>query len=130
MTIIDKLRELEAKATAGPWAYSPYGDENTCGVGVVMDANDEPIVGLDETEDSIVVESVAPEVEGHANAALIAAMRNALPALLRVAEAARVAFDDYKMLVDSGDCGNWTIDDEPKWVELRAALSALEVGHG
>lgn len=79
---IEKLRALDAKATPGPWAFSPYGDENKCGIGVVMDENDEPIAGLDDTEDGIVVESVAPEVEGHANAAIIAAMRNALPRLL------------------------------------------------
>ena len=79
---IEELRELESKATKGPWAFSPYGDENRCGVGVVMDENDEPIVGLDETEDGIVVEPVAPEVDGYANTALITAMRNALPRLL------------------------------------------------
>ena len=118
---IEDLRKLEAKATPGPWAFGPYGDENKYGVGVVMDENDEPIVGLDETDDGIVVESVAPEVDGYANAALIAAMRNALPALLRVVEAAARArevrsWSKVPRQVHAGE----------SWQELDAALTALE----
>lgn len=119
---IEELRELEAKATKGPWAFSPYGDENRCGVGVVMDENDEPIVGLDETEDGIVVEPVAPEVDGYANAALITAMRNALPRLLAMLQPPACVGNDC----GKTPCGNaCAVYDGPGFPDSPSADAAV-----
>ena len=120
-----QLRELMGKATPGPWAFGGYGDENKYGIGVVMDANDAPVVGYDESGDGVVVESVAPEVDGYANAALIAATHNALPALL----------DRLELLVDVAKAAkglahgvDWNKGTHAKIYrpKLNNALNALE----
>ncbi len=64
---------------------------------------------------------------------LIAVMRNVLPALLTrlerleaVAEAAKALAADYKELADSGDCGNWTCEEDvEEYGALMDALTAL-----
>lgn len=80
---LKELRELEAKATPVPWAWESTGEDNTCAVGTVMDENDNFISGMVEQDaDTIVVDSVCPEVSNQQDAAFIAAARNVLPRLL------------------------------------------------
>lgn len=130
---IEELKELEEKATPGPWAFGPYSDENKYGVGVVMDENDEPIVGLDETQVGIVVESVAPEVEGHHNAALIVAMRNNLPCLLSLltpptdAEL-REAVESAESLLAQVEPGKYCVWEWPLRILLRVVQAPRLTG--
>lgn len=80
---IEELKALEAKATPGPWAWEFTGDDNTCAVGTVMDENDNFVAGMiDGDADTVVVDSVCPEVSNQQDAAFIAAARNILPRLL------------------------------------------------
>lgn len=107
MTIIDKLRELEAKAMPGPWEYQP----------------DQDIPGHREP-DYIRVGNVHLRVDQElmqinvCDWHLIAAMRNALPALLRVAEAA-VDWSNAEFGQDLNECAALR--------DAVDALSALEV---
>ena len=78
MNVIERLRALEQAATPGPWTWvEPHS--------VIHDV---------ETEVAPRVEVPVAAIEGlfrmrHANGELIAAMRNAFPALLDVVEAAQ-----------------------------------------
>lgn len=76
---IARLRALEAEATPGPWTFSEWED----GVVTVDRVHDD---GLDPV-------AIMAAGTTDSDAALTAASRNALPALLDVAEAAR-AFRD------------------------------------
>jgi len=134
-TTIAELRRLEQAATPGEWwpegshVYGPKDSRSQYKNGrqLVATATDLPI-GRQE--------SFSPN---NADAALIAAARNALPALLRVAEAAREATSLNSLcaeLLVKLHGVDPTIDDEvalnglhaeeeAAWVELRAALDAL-----
>jgi hypothetical protein len=109
MTIIDKLRELEAKATPEKWDA-----DDGCGHEILAQDPDLPgtlvVIGAmgcpDDTD-------------------LAVAMRNALPALLRVAKAA----DRVREVRSWGKVPRQVHAGEA-WQELDAALSALEVDNG
>ena len=106
MDVIERLRALEQAATPGPWTWvEPHS--------VIHDV---------ETEVAPRVEVPVAAIEGlfrmrHANGELIAAMRNAFPALLDVVEAA----SDVLGLDSSynGDGGS-------RYPALAAALAALD----
>jgi len=68
---IDQLKELEAKATPGPWEHRQVDGLNDIAT---------PAGWIDDCSD---------------NFALIAAMRNAMPALLEVARAAKHAAEYF-----------------------------------
>lgn len=111
MTTIDRLRELEAAATPGPWQWD--GDND-----VMVTAPDERWVanvgnwgrqnaaqGVGDMENSSLLSNIY-EMDQR-DAALIAEARNALPALLDIAKAARAAPDAllYKPpMTDDGFC--------------------------
>ena len=95
MTDPDELRRLEKAATPGPWAVESDG--------VYNDTRSYMVVPLGDSE------------QDDADAALIAAMRNALPALLDVAEAAQAV------------CGTDNIS-TAHWDALDAALTKLKEG--
>lgn len=82
--IVRKLRELEAKATPGPWTASPPEAANPSVWG-----GD----GFDLLETS--ADGVADFQNGH-DPALIAAMRNALPQLLEAADALLIRLPEVK----------------------------------
>ena len=83
---IERLKELDAAATPGPWTLN-LGDD-----GQYVETHDRPR-GMDpRLWDGIVVVVSGPTDEADPDGELIAAMRNALPALLAVAEAAANLF--------------------------------------
>lgn len=90
---IERLKELEAKATIGPWRNDFNGDIWHGG---------KPRDWVGRCSD--------------ANAALIASARNALPALIAVAEAAKAA----SLLWNSG-----TATDDEMCAAMRTLASAL-----
>ena len=109
---IDELRRLLAEATPGPWET----DEFDPGTVTVLQSSP-------KTE-ALCVADLADGATDRpdANAALIVAAVNALPALLRVAEAAAVVCDP---MVEGAGGDRW-------WEEhaaLRDALNALEADH-
>ncbi len=95
---IEELRRLEAEATPGEWSYkSKY---------VFAGKN---CIALTDTDN-------APDRRMEANAALIVAMRNALPELLRALEAARELADWCEFEVGAD------LDLTPGLSDLRKAL--------
>lgn len=112
MTTLDELRRLERLASAAPWTtrlhqgawrvLPPSGPWEVCDTG-----DDTPAAADD--------------------AALIAAARNALPALLRVAQEAADLID----ALEEHDFSDSGISNElsESWEGLRAALAALEAPH-
>ncbi len=94
---LNELKRLDAKATPGPWR-----DEQNA----ILDSNDAWIA------------DAAFAHSGARNSALIAAARNALPALLAVAEAA-------KRLRDAND-NDGSIAFNGAMEDLSVALHALE----
>lgn len=93
MNAIERLRALEAEATAGPW-FDDYGK---------VGAGDSGIGEMDSGED----------------AALIPAMRNALPALLAVAEEAHA-------VLRTGGLDSFTAESDHAVARLMKALAALD----
>jgi hypothetical protein len=86
MKPLEELRELEAKATPGPWEAIPGGEPPH----VIDGQTAFDVLGPYPLQDDAGGGWMTEE-----NAALIAAMRNALPALLDVAEAAiKDGYDD------------------------------------
>lgn len=105
---ITELRELEAKATPGPWISEPCHKGESCWcrtIGVVGD------------EDNYVAPSGCL---GTDDAALIVSMRNALPRLLSRIEALEWLVEVYAMLRDKHRPPKW----ENGYGEL---LESLEV---
>lgn len=117
-TTIDRLEQLDAAATPAPWIA----------IGYRVRANPET-----DTDSGITTWYVPALSDGPADAELIAATRNALPALLRVARAARACADDLATELQARYAGtlhaptmhaDYQRDMAP--VEtLRAALNAL-----
>lgn len=102
MTTIARLRELLDEATPGPWRLTP-------------DDLDRDIVGPD---DSTVI-AYDPLLDP-ADAELIAALRNAAPALLAVVGWAQMLIDHPDLVETVGEAGH-------DWLGgLRRALSELE----
>jgi hypothetical protein len=87
---LNELARLDVDATAGPWVQDRFDDEHfMTAIGVRADLPDlngrlmsEFIVATQIQQSSCINPSDGKEIE---NASLIAAMRNALPELLRLA---------------------------------------------
>jgi len=104
MSTLERLRQLEQEATPGEWEV----DVSACSCGAI---HRKAIIASNDY-------NVAVNVPLATNRALIAAMRNALPGLLRVAEAAEWfvrAQDDVDM-----------VDEVKAFIELQASLRALD----
>jgi hypothetical protein len=95
---IERLRELEAAATPGPWAWRSRSIDGPTGRWIAY---------------------LPTEGEGLTDVELIAATRNALPALLDVAEAAR-------QLIDAGCWGHAGHSECCFAGRLSAVLAALD----
>lgn len=91
------LRELAEKATPGPWAYVTHGDTGDCSVGFLeshgLCADGDLLSGrVDQHDNFILLEPIAPEVSRETNAAYIAAANpSAILALLDERDALRAA---------------------------------------
>ncbi len=153
MNIIERLKELQAVATPGPWEinYSDVGDEEYIEVpGGITAKNGFRVVseecGLCDVQQAWTVE------EFESNAELIVTLRNALPDLIAVAEAAgeyiskRVEYAGYERQYEilkrvenkttMQEMEMSTVDAEREraelelcdaWDNLNAALTKLEV---
>jgi hypothetical protein len=95
---IAELRRLHEAATEAPWAWEPTGDkDNSWGLGVVADDAGNLIAGYADQGVHEVIEPVCESIDGrHADAALIAEARNALPALLATVEAQAAVIERYR----------------------------------
>jgi hypothetical protein len=107
---LTRLRALEAAATKGPWEW-----KHECSTAIEDDFN---IVTGDTRHRGNVCE-LNVSSEDRANAALIAALRNAAPALLAVVEAAQEAAKPRPF-----DAVN--AESHKALLALRGALAALE----
>lgn len=92
--MVERLERLEREATPGPWAISDYTtvtDESSWGVHINSDAGGPVACWSDKEWDfACYDDSIA------ADAALIVAMRNALPALLSQLREQRERADDLQ----------------------------------
>ena len=117
MGTIEQLEALEKAATAGPWEEPFLWDES----GLTDNSVRQKCVpGMTWKHDTADICTFPPAIRNRANAMLIPAARNALPALLAVAKAAKAVRAEWtnKHVV------NCQLD--LKVVELIAALSRLE----
>lgn len=105
MTTLDRLRELEQAATPGPWNAS-------------MDTHPAHVARLGQWE--VYGRRYVSGVVAR-DAALIAEARNALPALLDIAEAARAVMEEWDELGPTG-----TMDTVTRHHALRTALARLD----
>lgn len=138
---LDKLRTLEQKATPGPWEV---GMRNGANGRTIFARDGEQKASSDKQDvahwDSGICDvhglylnmrvDEQPTGEAKSNAALIAAMRNAIGPLLEVVEAQHRALEGmvlrYTTLVNSGDCGNWDVENESDVITARAAISLMD----
>lgn len=111
---IERLRQLEKAATPGPWKWLNLSGKP---------GKDEPVYGEKAARPPLLMCYGYPHYadfhqDANANAALIAAARNLLPAFLDIAEAAMwlTADDDNLADIDKG------------FAKLTAALSRLGGG--
>lgn len=100
MTVLERLKELEAKATKGPWVEhgETWEGDSTAGYGLTLP--DKGCVFVSRWTDRGTPDKLLPIDE--ADGRLIAAMRNALPHLITVAEAVKFAVEEnYDILLPS-----------------------------
>jgi hypothetical protein len=103
---------MNAGFTPGPWAFDPDFETVTAEVGAVVAdvcvADDFPCLEDDER----------PKVDAQclANGHLIAAAPELYEALSEL-------FRSYKQLADSGDAGNWSLEDQDQGKQALAALA-------
>ncbi len=126
---LDELQRLHDAATKGPWTYDRCKRPHSRGGYSVLGPDGSRIFWENYHGDA--------DIEGDDDdVGLVLAMRNALPALLRVARAAAEFADDvfdYRFggktpCVDIGQLVSKWIDirvEITKWSELRAALAEL-----
>lgn len=106
--MVEKLRELTRAATPGPWVWATDKGAPTY-VQLYM-----PDAEFTEYEADVISASGDDVLVAEVNADLIVAMRNALPALLDVVDAAQRCF------------GASYADQGQRWAQLRDALGRLE----
>lgn len=106
MRIVDRLRELEAKATPGPWRTEALS------IGTRVRFSDSERRWSDDS-----VCAIESDMQ-YADAALIAATRNALGKLLAVAEAAMA-------LRDANEDGS-DLRPDVAWRDMLVALRGLD----
>lgn len=132
-----KLKELESKATKGPWVWQNYGKKpepyiicqtccypsprTTVAWGNYTGGQGWPAVG-----DSGVFDRESVE----ANAALIAALRNAAPALIAMAEWANAAKKEIEYALEPGVFGPHTTCDDPQFSDGRLLEMCKRCGFG
>jgi hypothetical protein len=90
---LEELAALEEKATPGPWKINDRHDQ----------------VCVYESNDRDVIVCSFGNLKNHeiaADAALIAAARNALPALLKIARAALACYEEDDFITDQGEAAN------------------------
>jgi hypothetical protein len=135
MAKLEQLRALERAATAGPWDVSA---EYTSGRIVPLSDDLRVIVVMAQTGDvAYIANALDARGEQEANAAYIVASRAALPALLKVAEAAQKAIDQFGYILEvahNKECND--VDDvlypsmlaecATRREELRKAMFELE----
>lgn len=117
VTKLEQLRKLCEAATPGPWKYD-WGNWEVEG----PRPDRYPICGLDSSARYHDADQAPNPVGAPADGEFIAAARTALPALLRVAQAAKVeALRFNESYCDRHECEQMT----QAWAELDAALTAL-----
>lgn len=81
-----RLAEIQARckaATPGPWAWECVGEKsNEWCLGIVCDDDGNPLSGMIEKGQGVVVESIVTEADGFNNADFIAHARQDIPDLL------------------------------------------------
>lgn len=105
-TDLEALRALDEAATAGPWSAKPepVDDHN---IDILDD--DDGVLATVYPVLEVVGRERLDTVPARANAALIAAMRNALPRLLAIAEAAERAREALGSIME-GTAATWVQD--------------------
>lgn len=79
-----------------------------------------------DERDTVLIATTGPRAESElakSNAAFIVRAVNSHEQLVT---ALRDLFDSYKRLADSGDCGNWSVEDLDEGKAALAALAAAE----
>jgi hypothetical protein len=113
MNVLERLKQLEAAATPGPWYYRD-SDETIRGRLWFLEKEIDVCVFNAWGAENI------PRDQDWPNCVLTVEMRNALPKLLAVAQAAK----DF--INSDGDYFSWTEDERHCMSRLREALAALE----
>lgn len=119
-----ELKRLAEAATPGPWAYEAHGDTGEYGVGFLLDEDDQPAEGRQESGEMLVVERVAPEVSGATNAAFIAAA-NPAAILALIAENEQLRDDLVQAhQATNSECMDWAREYEQR-KEIQAERDQL-----
>ena len=119
MNLIEELKRLHAEATPGPWV-SRDGVTNIFGPQRRM-------VALASAYSTNVNEDRCA-AENAANAALILALRNALPAIITLLEAGQALADDLLLAIHQNNHGLILTDDELAEASVSIASQYQEIG--
>ena len=108
----------EFKGTPGKWSFShgSASDDNVACIEINSSESLHEIAYLQSTPESIGKYEQTSFDKTIANAHLIAAAPDVLDALQSL-------FDNYKQLADSGDAGNWRLEDEPAGKKALHAIN-------
>jgi len=127
MSKFDELKRLAESANrasdGSPWAYEAHGDTGDYGVGILENDQGDCVQGRQEAGQMLVLEPVAPEVNGQAFAAFIAAA-NPATILSLIAEVERLTAENECLRVDNsslrGSCK--ALGDESKHIARRVRV--------
>lgn len=115
--MLERLEQLEKAATPGPWVRGGRGLHSEQ---LVASFNKDGSLSSRHSGDHLPVfwDSTGRKKRYSEDCDLIAAARNALPALLAVARAAEGIFELFGRYIEDGD--------DPRWVALCEALAQLK----
>ena len=114
--MIEKLKRLHAEATPGPWEMHKHATTNISGIASFGGAWNN---------------TVDPEKQSkqqEANAAGVAALRNALPAIITLLEAGQACADDLLLAIHQNNHGLILTDDEMAEASISIALWSAAKG--
>lgn len=119
---LDAIRVRADRATPGPWAFESHGRDGDYGVGMLVDDDNNPVSGQQETGVMLVVEPVAVEVRNQLDAEFIANARDDVPFLLDLITAQAEEIERLKARAEAAEAALEKMRSDPSIARFARLL--------